>query len=182
MNGLFALSLALIVTWWSFDPQTLELNAHTRAAGNRREDAVSLARTLLRQSAGPAQILHVRVDGAGGHEVAGVMLEGRSKHALSRSAFANQVATIVEASLEARGIEEVDVWAVVPIPVPKGAVVSGPMAVPVTKTVFAGTFRRSERAGAASKLREGRGIYVDPVWEATLVAEGPAPEAANPPG
>ncbi len=175
--------LAVAFAWfvWStaLAPQTIELDAQTRSSGNRRPQAVALARTLLRTSPGPAQILHVRVDGAGAHDVAGVMLEGRPKRPLKKPAFFDQVQAIVLAGLAAPGIEEIDVWAVVPIEVPPGAVVSGPMAVPTTKTVFAGTFRRSERDAVAAKLHERRGIYVDPAWERTLLAEGPASGAAN---
>jgi hypothetical protein len=125
-----------------------------------------LARLLI-PIRGPAQILKVRVEGVGSHDVAGIMLEGRPKHPIGRTAFREQVAAIATASLAKVGLEEVDIWAIVPIPVPKGAVVSGPMAIPTSKTVFAATFRRGGPA-PAQKLLDGQGIYEEPQWAATL--------------
>jgi hypothetical protein len=157
----------------------LDLNAHARAEGNRLDDAVALAKVLL-PIGGPAQILKVRVDAVGKHAVAGVLLEGGAKHPYGRQAFLGEVEQIAAATLDRSAVEEVDIWAIVPIEVPKGAIVSGPMAVPTSKNVFAVTFPRAERGAIAKVLQVGRDVYFGPAWEATLVAVTEGRAAAMP--
>jgi hypothetical protein len=147
-------------------PSQLEVNARARAEGNRPGEAIALATTVL-PLGGPLQILKVRVDAVGAHAVAGITLEGRSKHLVSRAALRDQVVALARTALSGGALEEVDIWAIVPIPVAKGAIVSGPMAVPTSKTVFAATFRRGDEP-PAEKMRRGRGVYVDPEWSAGL--------------
>ena len=95
----------------------LELNARARAAGNRKADATALARALLAVT-WPAQLLKVRIDGVGSHEIAGLLVSGVKFHErLSPAAFTDEVVALIARSFAASGVEEVDVWAVTPLKV-----------------------------------------------------------------
>ncbi len=144
-------------------PSTAELTAQARAAGNRKSEAVKIGRVLFK-TIWPVQIMRVRVDGFGNHEIAGLMLSAVKFHEnLDRAGFINEVELLVQRTLAASGVEEVDVWATVPILALKpGEPVSGDLAQPTQRTVFAFTCRRDQAGGLAAHLRNGVGVYWSP--------------------
>ncbi len=145
-----------------------EVDARARAAGNRREAAVALGTTLF-AVVRPAQVMKVRIDGAGRHEVAGLVLSGVKFHGpLDRETFTAEVIDLVGLAFAASDVEEVDCWATVPLPPEAHVVVSGDMAQPTTRTVFAVTVRRSERATFARRLQRGIDVYWNPAFAARL--------------
>ncbi len=142
-----------------------------RAAGNDRPEAVRIARALLTQM-WPATIALVRVDAVGGHRVAGIVLSGVKFHRpLDRDGFLDEVTVLVARAFAASPVEEVDVWATVPIPVAKGAIVSGDLAVPTSRTVFACSIRRDRLADLRNELN-GADVYWDTEFMARLRGSG----------
>ena len=162
---------------------TAEADALARAEGNRRSDAVRLG-TALFGTTWPAQVLKVRVDGTGSHLVAGLVLSGVKFHGdLPLAGFESEVAELVRQSFAAAPLEEVDIWATVPIPVTRLEPVSGDYARPTDRIVFSATVRRADAAGFAARLERGEGIFWAPDFRARLVAasgRGPSPGPANP--
>ncbi|MBV8150520.1 MAG: hypothetical protein JOY59_03095 [Candidatus Eremiobacteraeota bacterium] len=121
--------------------------------GNDPTDAGAIARAVLSRQ-WPAQVLDVRVDRAGAHAVAGLMLSGvKLKRRVGPAAFLADANRMIDVALSAAPVEEVDLWVVVP------------RAPGVLDTVFTLTVRR----GASN-----RHPYWDPRWRAGL-----APPAAN---
>lgn len=114
----------------------------------------------------PAQVLKVYVDGTGSHAVAGIRISGVKFHrALDRRGFAAEVADVATQTLAAARLEEVDIYAVVPLSVGKGVVVAGDLAKPSSRTVFAVTVRRGEsRSALFARLQTGRLAYWDQDW------------------
>ncbi len=146
----------------------LELNAASRAAGNRKADATALARALLAVT-WPAQLLKVRIDGAGTHEIAGLLLSGVKFHRrLAPADFTAEAVALVERSFAASRVEEVDVWAVTPLPVTRAEVQSGEYLKPTARVVYSATVRRAEAGTFATRLRRGDGVYWDPAWRRGL--------------
>ncbi|HMD02855.1 MAG TPA: hypothetical protein VKG44_07795 [Candidatus Baltobacteraceae bacterium] len=160
-----------------------EVDAAARAAGNRRPEAVKVGRVLF-ATTWPAQILKVHVDGVGSHEVAGLVLSGVKFHRpLGQEAFTDEVSALVQRSFAAAPLEEVDVWATVPIAYVRDEPVSGDYAEPTSRIVFAATVRRDEGATFAARLRRSEGVYWAPDFLARLRSvrgEGPRPGPANP--
>jgi hypothetical protein len=151
---------------------TAEVDAYARAAGNRRADAVRIGERLFARVL-PAQVLKVRVDGAGAHEVAGLVISGVKFHGpLSHTSFTDEVTGLVRDAFVASRVEEVDCWATVPLPVGAHVVVTGDMAAPTSRIVFSVTVRRSEGARFASRLRRGTDVFWDPAFERALAAQG----------
>ena len=150
-------------------PAVVQADAAARSAGNRRADAERLARTLLVYRR-PLQVLKVRVDAAGSHAVAGIVLSGVKFHGpVDEHTFLLEVADLVNETLAAAPVEEVDVWTTVPIAVGKGEVVAGDFAEPTSRIVFSATIRRSDVAkGALPYLERGRSVFWDPSWRASL--------------
>jgi hypothetical protein len=161
----------------------VELNAQARAEGNRREDAVQLGRTLL-STLWPAQILKIRVDGVGRHEVAGLMLSGVKFHGkLDEAGFKSEVAALVKQTFASSRVEEVDIWAVEPIPYDRLEPVSGDYAEPTDQVVFSITVRRSEKGSYKSRLKHGTNVFTTPEFRKRLNAghrEGGPPGSPNP--
>ena len=151
-------------------PALVEIEAAQRSAGNRKPEALQLARALLAHT-WPAQVLKVRIDGEGRHTVAGLTLSGVKFHGrLNERSFLDEVAELVDRTFAASDVEEVDVWVNVPIAVGKGAVVAGDYAQPTSRIVFSATLRRADAATDAvvGKLLRGEGVFWDPAWRATL--------------
>jgi hypothetical protein len=151
------------------------VDASARAAGNRKADAYKLGRRLF-ATQWPAQLTKVRVDAVGSHEIAGLVILGWKFHRpLNREAFLDEMSALVRESFAALPLEEVDVWATVPLPidpaVAKHMVVSGDYAVPLSRIVFSVTVRRSAAADLAARLRAGRDVYWAPDWEAGLAGQ-----------
>jgi hypothetical protein len=136
-----------------------ELDAVARAEGNRRAEAIKIGRVLF-ATIWPVQIMHVRVDGVGRHAVAGLALSAVKFHqAVDRASFLNEIEVLVGRTFAASGVEEVDVWATIPIPYDARKPVSGDFAEPTSRTVFALTCRRSEFAALTARLRADRDVY-----------------------
>ena len=146
----------------------VEMRAQQRSAGNHREDALRIGRALLR-TVWPAQIRKVRVDGVGTHRVAGVVISGTNFHSkLAPDAFVDEVVAIVTQTFAASDVEEVDAWAIVPLPTYAHEVVAGDLAQPTSYTVFSTTVRRDELAGFPARVRSGTDVYWDAAWRRSL--------------
>ncbi len=144
------------------------VDANARAEGNRRAVAVAIG-TALFAHVWPAQIVKVRVDGFGGHEIAGLVLSGVKFHGrVDVRRFADEVAALVGLSLAAAPVEEVDVWATTPLSVAKGTIVAGDNAQPTARVVFAATVRRSEASRLRGRLRRGEAVYWNRAWKQSL--------------
>ncbi len=147
-----------------------DVDAARRAAGNRREEAVGIGQTLFR-TVWAAQVRKVRVDGVGSHLVAGLVLSGTKFHRpLSVAGLLDEVTALVSQTFAASSVEEVDVWAIVPLPTYPHEIVAGDLAQPTSYTVFAATVRRNEAATFAARLRSGDDVYWDAKWRAGLAA------------
>lgn len=145
-------------------------DAYARAAGNRKALAVRIG-TALFANQWPAQVMNVYADGIAGHEVAGLRISGvHFHHALTREQFAQEIVDVVGRTFAAAPVEEVDVWASVPLRVGKGVVVSGDLAKPTSRIVFTVSVRREESAATlARRLRSGRGVFWDQDWAQTAL-------------
>jgi hypothetical protein len=141
------------------------LDAIARAGGNRKAMAVSIGRALF-DVRWPAQVLNVYADGFAGHDVAGLRVSGvRFHHTLTRAEFAQEIAGLAHAAFAAAPIDEVDVWATVPLRVGKDVVVAGDIAKPTSRTVFSVTVLREESAASLlRRLQQGSGVYWDQEW------------------
>jgi peptidoglycan/xylan/chitin deacetylase (PgdA/CDA1 family) len=143
-------------------PDEVRAIARSRIEGNAPGIAERVAVALL-DGAFPEPILKVRVLQLEPATVAGIMLSGQKFHRpVDRAAFAADVDAMLDrAFLADPSISEVDVWAVVPIPVGKTATVSGDLAVPTDRTVFSAAVPRTRwlRAGGAAGV-----TYWEPGW------------------
>ncbi len=146
-------------------PTIATLDADARASGNRRASATAIGRALF-TTEWPAQVLNVYADGVGAHEVAGLRISGVKFHRrIGRLQFVAEVRSLIERTFAAAPVGEVDVWAQIPIPVRKGAVVSGDKAVPTSRNVFTITVRRGESASSMTeRMLDGRNVYWDEEW------------------
>jgi len=164
-------ALVLLAQLFPTAPRGVDrLDASARASGNRKDLAVRIGRALF-HTQWPAQVLNVYADGFGGHEVAGLRVSGEHFHsALSRDQFVNEIASLVRVSFAAAPVEEVDVWASVPLRVGKDVVVAGDLAKPTARAVFTVSVRRGERMDAfVRRMRAGRGVYWDQEWARTTL-------------
>lgn len=149
-------------------PDVSAVDAAARAAGNRRPTAIAIGRALF-ASVFPVQVLKVRVDGAGSHEIAGLVLSGRKFHGrVDPAIFTDEVVTLVRKAFAASDVEEVDVWTTLPIVVGAHAVVAGDKAEPTTRIVYGATVLRSEGGAFAARLRAGTSVYWYAPWKASL--------------
>ncbi len=146
-------------------PGVDRLDANARASGDRKNLAVGIGRALFRTE-WPAQVLNVYVDGFGGHDVAGLRVSGEHfHHALTRDQFVDEIASLVRESFAAAPVDEVDVWASVPLRVGKDVVVAGDLARPSSRAVFTVSVLRGERVDALlRRMRASRGVYWDQEW------------------
>jgi hypothetical protein len=147
-------------------PSIAHVDAAARALGNRKAVAVAIGDRLF-QTEWPAQVLNVEANQIGPHVVVGLRLSGVHFHQeLTQAQFEAEVAALVARSFQAApSVEEVDVWAGIPLAAPKGAIVAGDLAVPTWRTVFTVSVRRGESSSAlAARLREGKEIYLDEDW------------------
>jgi peptidoglycan/xylan/chitin deacetylase (PgdA/CDA1 family) len=134
--------------------------ARERAEGNDAPVAELIGARLL-QNSYPEPIEKVRVLNVPPATVAGIMLSGRGLHApVTPDGFETDARDMAATALAAApNVGEVDVWAVVPQPVPAGATVAGDLAVPTDRTVFSIAVRRG---GPPSRS------YIDAAWAADL--------------
>ncbi len=140
-----------------------------RSAGSDLPTARRIAGALLARPL-PAQLLRVRCERVGRHVDCGLVLSGTHFHRrLDLGGWADEVTSLVAGAYAAAPeVDEVDLWATVPLDAGKGTVVSGDYAKPTAATVFSVTVPRGERAGLPARLRDGRGVFWDPAFRASL--------------
>lgn len=124
-------------------PSVGELDANARAAGNLKSLAERIG-DLIFATPWAAQVTQVSANGIDGHIIVGVRISGvKFHHEMSQADFESEVHQLIaRAFAVAPGIEEVDIWASVPIVVGKDAIVSGDLAVPTSRPVFTLSVRR----------------------------------------
>ena len=147
-------------------PSVADLDAHSRATGNRLDIATAVGEQLF-STTWPAQVMQVEANEDGTHLVLGLRISGVKFHStLTRAGFYSEVQEVIaRAFAAAPNAEEIDLWVTVPIEVGKGIVVSGDLAKPTTRTVFTVSVSRSENAAAlAARLRQGTNIFLDQEW------------------
>lgn len=127
--------------------------------------AVSIGRALFK-TRWPAQVLNVYADGFAGHDIAGLRISGEHfHHALTREQFMEEIASLVRQTFAAAPVDEVDVWASVPLRVGKDVVVAGDLARPSSRSVFTVSVRRGEPiAVILQRMRASAGVYWDQEW------------------
>jgi hypothetical protein len=152
----------------SVAPATAALDARARAEGNRLDLARRIGAVLFRIE-WPAQVLKVQADEVQGRIVVGLIVSGvKFHHPLTRAAFLDEVAALIRGTFAAdRRIEETDVWAIVPVRVHPGEIVSGPLAQPTARTVFSASVLRSDLANLADRLENRDDVYLDQEWART---------------
>lgn len=169
-------NIALVLTLLLIAASPLATSiARSRAVGNRRDVAVRIGASLFTIE-WPAQVLKVRADGANGAVVVGLVLSGTKFHrVLTQTAFLAEIDSLVQRSFAADPtIDEVDAWVIIPVPVAPGAIVSGSLAVPTSRTVFTVSVLRSESAATLKKrLATGRDIYWDEDWRRSALKRTP---------
>ena len=147
-------------------PSIAHVDAAARALGNRKDVAIAIGDRLFARQ-WPAQVLNVEVNASGSHLVGGLRLSGVHFHGdLTQAQFDEEVAQLVaEAFSAAPAVEEIDVWASIPLPTPKGAIVAGDLAMPTWRTVFTLSARRGESPDSlTARLRDGKEIFLDEDW------------------
>ncbi len=155
-------------------PSLADVDATARASGNRIDVATRIGESIFATS-WPAQVSQVSANQMDRHLIVGIRLWGVKFHdELTRREFVTEVTDLIaRAYAAAPAVEEVDVWASVPIEVARGEIVSGDLAVPTSRTVFSITSRRGEPAAEiearASGLREG--VFWDEEWARTAFAK-----------
>ncbi len=147
-------------------PSVADLDAHSRAGGNRLDIATSVGEQVF-GTTWPAQVMQILANETGTHVVLGLRLSGVKFHApLTQAGFNAEVQEVVaRAFAAAPGAEEVDLWVTVPIVVGRDVVVSGDLAKPTTRTVFTISVTRAENGSAlAGRLRSGANVFLDQEW------------------
>jgi hypothetical protein len=175
-----AVLLALQVLFPTAKPGVDRTDAYARATGNRKTIAVRIGQAVFR-TRWPAQVINVYADGIPEHDIAGLHISGvHFHHPLSRTQFISEVADLVQQSFRAAPVEEVDVWASVPLNVGKGVVVAGDLAKPTFRVVFTVSVRRAESAGSLlERMRRGNGVFWDQDWERASFKTNAAPTAVR---
>lgn len=147
-------------------PSVADLDAHSRAEGNRLDIATAVGEKIF-ATRWPAQVLQVEANQIGDHLVLGLHVSGVKFHQpLTRAEFVREVRTLVDRAFAAApAAEEVDVWVTVPIKVGKDVIVSGDLAKPTTRNVYTLSARRAKRGSA--------NIFVDEEWAHDAFKKGP---------
>jgi hypothetical protein len=154
-------------------PSVADLDAHSRAGGNRVDVATAIGEKVFTKT-WPAQVVQVLANENGESLVLGLRLSGVKFHSpIDRAGFEAEVGELVQRAFAAApNAEEVDLWVTVPIVVGKDVVVSGDLAKPTTKNVYTVTVRRGETPAALkSRLEQGGGVFLDPAWAADAFAK-----------
>ncbi len=140
-------------------------DAYARSSGNAKPVAAAIGRALF-ATVWPAQVLNVYADSVDGRSVAGLRLSGvRFHRPLTREQFIDEIAQIVRTAFTSSNVNEVDVWATVPLRVGKDVVVAGDLAKPTSRTVFTLSVRRGESADSmVARMRRGDGAFWDQEW------------------
>ncbi len=147
--------------------------AQARARGNDRPTAVAVGRALL-ATPRPAQLTQIRCEHLGAHRICGLVLSGvKFKVPLDRRGFLSEVRALIAGAFALAPLEEVDLWATVPLDAGKGAIVSGDGAVPTSATVFAITVPRAALAHLDSQLTSGHDVFWDAAFSDALAKGTP---------
>ena len=143
-----------------------------RTSGSDLQTARTIARALLAYEL-PAQLTHVRCERVGPHVDCGLVVSAEHFHEpLDRKGWEMEIAGLIDGAFAAAPyVDEIDCWGTVPLDAGKGAVVSGDYAVPTSATVFSITVPRAQRAGVRARLADGRGVFWDPAFRASLSKE-----------
>jgi len=161
-----AINLILALALLGAEPSVADLDAHSRASGNRLDIATAVGERLF-STTWPAQVMQVLANDSQGHIVLGLRVSGVKFHSpLTRDAFDREIVDLVtRAFAAAPNAEEIDLWVTVPISVGKGVIVSGDLAKPTTRTVFTvSVLRRESIASLAARLRSGANVFLDSEW------------------
>ena len=170
LRAISALLVTAQVLFPTASPSVSATDANARASGNLRGIAVSIGKTLF-HTEWPAQVLNVYADGLGPYRIAGLHVSGvRFHHVLTRGEFLREIFSLVRQTFAASPVDEVDVWATVPLRVGKDIVVSGDLARPTSRTVFTVSARRDESIEALERrLRQGSGVFWDQDWASSAL-------------
>ena len=143
-----------------------------RTSGSDLQTARTIARALLAYEL-PAQLTHVRCERVGPHVDCGLVVSAEHFHEpLDRKGWETEIAGLIDGAFAAAPyVDEIDCWGTVPLDAGKGAVVSGDYAVPTSATVFSITVPRAQRSGVRARLADGRGVFWDPAFRASLSKE-----------
>lgn len=146
-------------------PSIADLDASARAAGNRLDIATRIGEKIFGFT-WPAQVSQISANELDHHLIVGIRIWGVKFHGeMTRREFVDEVVSLIERTFAVEpAAEEVDVWASVPIDVAKGVVVSGDLAKPTSRTVFALTTLRGEPAARIS-LRAGQTTDASVFWD-----------------
>jgi hypothetical protein len=170
-----AVAAALAAPAFATEPSVADLDARSRAEGNRVELAVHVGDRLFTNE-WPVQVLKVEANGLGQQVVVGLMLSGVKFHdPITKAQFTREVADLAARTFAASPeIGEVDVWAVVPIRVKKGEIVSGDLAHPTNRNVFTVTVLRGESPQELlARMNDERIAFWDQEWERAAFKKGP---------
>lgn len=157
---------ALCAAARAYAPSVADLDAAARAVGNRRDLAQRIGQTVF-ATQWSAEVSQISANSVGGHLIVGIRILGVKFHRpITRDQFESEViALLVRTFAAAPGTEEIDLWGSVPINVAKGAVVTGDLAKPTTRTVFSLTARRGEtEAALRGRLRDPGAVFWDADW------------------
>jgi peptidoglycan/xylan/chitin deacetylase (PgdA/CDA1 family) len=148
LAGVFAQADRSPASWTA-----LEHIARERIEGNDPKAAEAVAVALLARRF-PEQIMKVHAVALTPATVVGIVLSGVKFHAaVNRGRFAQDVREMIDTAFGAApAADEVDVWAVVPIGVPAGAIVSGDYAASTERTVFSAAMLRSAYTANSGSL------------------------------
>ncbi|HYZ17040.1 MAG TPA: hypothetical protein VE591_11585, partial [Candidatus Acidoferrum sp.] len=140
-----------------------------RSAGSDLPTARRIAAALL-AAPHPAQLLKVRCERVAARVDCGLTVSGTRFHrALDLAAWNGEIAGLIDGAFAAApDVDEIDVWATVPLDAGKGVMVSGDLAKPTSATVFSITVPRSDRAAVRGRLAGGRGVFWDPAFRESL--------------
>lgn len=146
------------------DPRVTARSAGGDVTTARRIAAALLARPLS------AQLLRVRCERLGRHVDCGLVVSGTKFHRpLDRPAWNAEIAGLIDGAFAAvPELDELDVWATVPLDAQHGLVVSGDYAKPTSATVFSITVPRTARGAVRARLLDERGVFWDPAFRASL--------------
>lgn len=170
MLKVISLLFALQTLFPTAPPAVGASDAYARASGSLKPVAVTIGRAIFRTE-WPAQVLNVYASGIDGARVAGLHVSGvHFHHALTRDEFLQEIADLVHDAFAASAVNEVDVWASVPLRVGKDIVVSGDLAKPTFRMVFTVSVRREESQTALlARMRQGTGVFWDQDWTRTAL-------------
>jgi hypothetical protein len=146
-----------------------DARVRARSAGSDLATARRIATALLARPVA-AQLLKVRCERAAAHVDCGLTVSGTHFHrALDVPSWNTEIGGLIAGAFAAAPqVDEIDLWATVPLDAGKGAVVSGDLAQPTSATVFSITVPRSARGTVRERLADGRGVFWDPAFRASL--------------